>query len=351
MRQYYPEARHFIVNERSIEDRPFLGIIRIPGRGQIILPEEGISQEIFCNGVYAHSIGPNFNGKPPKVHKGDYIYSISLLPRAYSFDGFIITKDGQQQGYDMHTELKVVNPTRFMEKYDNKQDLAWGVFTQFKQVFEYYASKLEDTTGAKIGPWLEKQIVMLSQTWGIQVMHPTWFLHVSYGNRKDVTKEDDKKHVAQRRMQELDIEYDLKIHEERLKRRFESVHESLLREEKARKNNFARSEQKKGQVVKEQIRLLSSTVDGLVQINNNRIDESMGYNLPAQGILKDLLKLLASLNNSLDNSSQQVDTILDSTLSDETLFEEDAEEDGGPITTVGPTNSEMDDKDEDRELK
>ncbi len=264
MKPYYSVVQHFILNERSIEDRPFLGIIPFPWLNETISPRAGISQEIFRDGTYLLSVGPNFKGELPKVRKGDYIYSISLLPRIYSFNGMIITKESGQQGYDISIEMRVSNATRFMEMYHNSQDPANWVSTQFEQVFEYFASRMGDVTEEKIGPWLEKQIAMFSQQCGIQITRPTWFLHATNTGQREATKNEDAEQAARRRKREMEIEYDLKMHEERLKRDLEREQKEFNRQEKARQNDFARSEQKKKQILEEQIKLLSSTVSGLI---------------------------------------------------------------------------------------
>ncbi len=340
MKPYYPEAQHFILNERSIEDRPFLGIISLPWSGQTISPKAGICQEIFRDGTYFLSVGPNFKGELPKVHKGDYIYSISLLPRTYGFDGIIMTKDSKQQGYDIHVEMRVANSTRFMEMYHTRQDPARWAFMQFKQAFEYYASRMGEVTEAKLGPWLERQVATFSQACGIQVTHPVWFLHAFNQDQKDATKKEDIEQTARRRKWEIEIEYDLKMHEERLKRDLEREQKEFSRAERAKQNDFARSEQKRKKVLEEQIKLLSSTVNGLIQINNDRVSDSIGYNLPAQAILKDSLRLLASLNNSLDNSSQEAEAIVD-TIPSNGMLPADTEEDYGPDIEVYPTASSI----------
>jgi hypothetical protein len=344
MRLSDPDAQHFILEEKLIQGHSFLGIISLSWLGQTIAPKAGISQEIYRNGTtYAHSVGPNFKGELPKVYKGDCVYSISLMSRTYSFNGVIVTTDGKSRSYDMHIEMKVVHATRFMEAYHHSQDPAHSVFTRIKQTFEYYASKMEEVTEAAISPWLDRNVAMCTQQYGIQVIHPVWFFHAS----NEILRKEDPELAAQRKKRELKREYEIKIYEEQLKGDLEQVQKDLRRHEKARQNEFARSERKKGEVINEQIRLLSNTVTSLIQINNDRINDNIGYNLPTQDILKDSLKLLANLNNSLDNSPQEAETILGSTLSHEMFFDEDGYD--KPTTTVYPTASAMTDANEDRE--
>ncbi|MBO0792462.1 MAG: hypothetical protein J2P36_16155, partial [Ktedonobacteraceae bacterium] len=213
---YIPEARHFILGESHVTSRSFLRIISLPWLSRVISPKAGICQEIFRNGTYILSVGPNFKGPRPKVRKGDYIYYISLAPRAYSFSGAMVTKDGAQRSYDMHIELKVVSSTRFIEMYDNKQDPARQIFMQFKQTFEYYVSKMGDAAKGTIDPWLDRQVAMLSQEYGIQVIHPTWFFHTD-DNKSNPTEQEDIEQAAQQRKREIEMEYDLKAYEEHIK--------------------------------------------------------------------------------------------------------------------------------------
>jgi hypothetical protein len=344
MRLSDPDAQHFIVEEKLIQGRSFLGIISLSWSGQTIAPKAGICQILYRNGTtYAHSVDQNFRGELPRAYKGDCVYSVSLMPRTYNFNGVITTKDGKARSYDMHIEMQVVHATRFMEAYHHSQDPACSVFIQFKQAFEYYASKMEDMTEATLAPWLDRQVAMFSQRYGIQVIHPAWFFHASH----EIIRKEDIVQAAQRKKRELDIEYELKIHEELHKGDLERVQKDVRRDEKARQNEFARSEKKKGHVINEQIRLLSSTVTSLIQVNDNRVNDNVGYNLPAQDILKDSLKLLASLNNSLDNSPQEAETILGSTLSNGMFFDEDGDDDE-PVTTAHPTASATTNADKDR---
>ena len=345
MKTSSPDAQHFILGRETIQGHLFLGFIPMPRSDQTITPKASISQVIYRNGTtYSDSVSPNFKGKL-KVYKGDYVYSISLAPRTYHFDGVITTKEGKQRGYDMHVEMGIVNASRFMDAYDHGQDPAFTTFTYFKRAFEYYASRMEEITEANLNPWLNRQATTFTQDYGVQVMRPVWFLHPS----QEIIKPEDANQVLLRRKREIDLDYDIKIHEERRKGDLERARNDI----KEWKNEFARSEQKKRHVFDEQIRLLSKTVDSLIQINNERVSDNIGYNIPPQAILQDSLKLLASLNNSLDNTSQAASSILDSTPLDSLPMDEDQAEndEDGPDTTVPPMVSPSFDSEEARREK
>lgn len=138
-----------------------------------------------------------------------------------------------------------MNVTRFMEAYHHSQDHTHSAFIQFKQAFEYYASTMEDITEANLSPWLDRSIAILVQSTGIHISHPVWLFHTP----PEIIRKENIEEATQRKKRELELEYGLKIHEERLKGDFEKVQKDLRRDEKARQNEFARSERKKGRLL------------------------------------------------------------------------------------------------------
>ncbi len=136
--QYYPQAKHFILEVYPIEDRPVLGFIRLPWRRQKVSPHPKRWHGIYRQRLLAFSIGPNFKGSPPRLRNEDYVYSISLSSRTYGWKGSVVTREGKPRNYEMYVELRVASPSRFIEQSESNGDPAHEVWERYRQLFEEY---------------------------------------------------------------------------------------------------------------------------------------------------------------------------------------------------------------------
>ncbi len=334
-----PKAEDFIIQSWSVENYTLLGIISIPWPKQTLVPAAGISQVIVRENSPLCSIGPTFKGTIPRLYQGDAIYHVSLAPYIFSFDGVITTIDNRQRNYSFQGEFRVSNPTCFISKYLDLDgpDPAQRTYTQLKETFEYYCSKLSDPSKENIRLWLDRHMTTINQACGIQLTNPAWFFHAAH-TTKSVSREESMKWEIEQKKQDLAADYELRTYEEELKLGMDEALErrrtDFHREQSSKHNDFSRQEKMKKQILAEQINLLSNIVTGAIRINNDRINDSLDYNNPTHQVLEDSLKLLGVLNNASISSSEQQE-IVDAVRASGMLPDESPG--SGPNTTINPT--------------
>lgn len=337
---YYPETEKFgIIKEEEVRGHPLFGIIPFSLFDQVIMPTEGVNQEVFRNGTYIASIryhnARGIKNNFQRVCRGDFIYYVSLAPRQYHFDGKITTKNGDARNYDMSVELVVIDSTRVIEKHHKQENSANWVLNQFKEAFESYVSKMENSPSDKILVWLNRKAVELSQDCGIKAINPEWFFHTLY----DSIGRDEIELRVEQRKRELLADNEINELEERLRMNQERVKDDFAREKREKQNEFARREKIRQHINVAQTNLLSNTVDDLTQINKDRIRDALDYNGSVQTILEESLKLLAIFNITPKEEGEVVDaetTFLNRsriTKNEEENVERNTEDTFRPITT------------------
>ena len=311
---YFPEFESFIINERPVSGYLLFGRIPLPLFNEVILPIEGVNQEVFHNRTYSYSIryqnarGTGKNSQ--KVRKGDYIYYISLAPRPYHINGKITTKDGNTRTYDMSFELVITDSTYAIQKYHNKEYPVNWVITQFTGAFEYCISKMENGSYDKVQGWLNRKAIEFSKDCGIKVEHPNWFFHTLY----DTLGKDEIQLNVEQRKRELLADNEIKQLEEQIRMERERAKDDFAREKREKHNEFARRENMRKHINEAQASLLSNTVDDLILINKDRIRDALDYNGSVQTILEESLKLLAIFNGSSKTEGKVVE--VETTFSD-----------------------------------
>lgn len=338
---------------------PLFGNTKIPWFDQAVPVIEGISQEVFRGenhfaSVYHTDSQPGstsrINSFPVKVHKGDIIYRVSLIPQPYDFTGIITTKDGYQRMYEISLQLLVNSPRQCVESYRAGKDPASLTIGQFKTQFELFFSQFVhdeiDHSSARIG----KINQQLSDLYGIVVVRPSWRFHADPRRERELeiqqktklrkkeieaeieTKVFELRNNTRLKKEEFTSNAEVKELEDQIRMRRERVQRQFDRDEKVKQNDFVREEKIKANLNEARIKLLSTTVNDLATINTERIRDAFDSNASVRAVLEYSLKLLAVFTEQKSKSEE----VIDSTLLDDGVAANIESEEKEPITAANP---------------
>jgi hypothetical protein len=305
-----------------------------------------VSQEVFRDGKHFKSIYPlkdqvggaiSKSSGSVKIRKGDIIYRISLAPQPYNFVGPIQTRDKYQRIYDMSIELIVSNAKLFAILCFHDKDPVASVVREFKGAFQSYVSRFEHDKLKDVTLNFENWIGVLSQRYGIRVMHPTWTLRADYSREKDI---EIRQQVVLRKL-EIETEADVKALEEKFRMDRERIQKWFEREEKSKQSEFNRLEKLKYHQNEAYIKLLSKTVDELATINHERIRDAVDGNGSVKDVLEDTLKLLGVFSSAASENANVIDgSLLNKDVPFETEEDDYERETAGLETKIDPQSYE-----------
>ena len=337
---------------------PLLG--NISWFDRIIPAKTGVSQEIYRKGVHFCSLyEPNsqFENQTNsalqyvRVHNGDLIYTVHLTPQQYELTEIITTQDGFRRMYDLYFRIKVLNSKHFVESYRDENDPAGSTIQAYKRQFENFFSKLsyaqiDNYDSSKID--LTKLNQSFSTQFGCVIVNPRWKFYADTAHEKELEIQQKiewkKKELqaevelkvfelrknAEFRKEEIIVNAELNDLEEQVKMDKERRQKQFDREEKNIQNEFVRTEKMKYNINEAHIRILSTTVNDLTAINNERIRDAFDSNSSVKEVVEDSLRLLTVFTEPHD----KIEEVVDSTLSRENINTVPAEE------TTEPTISD-----------
>lgn len=158
----------------------------------------------------------------------------------------------------------------------------------FKATFQRYASEFDhnklDTVQFPFEQWAES----LRESYGITALctKPVF--------RFDDKKTQEDKVYQDARLRRFAIEEEEKVKglEEDIRMRQERRQKEFMRDEKRKENEFTREEKLKSHINEARIKLLDQSIDELVRINKERLNDAADSNGSFKSILEDSLRLL-----------------------------------------------------------
>lgn len=323
-----------LVEKILVRGRSLLGGILL--LDQDVPAIEGVSQEIFRDGVHIDSVCPasfypddSLNiGDVVKARKGDSIYCIQLVPQPYTITGTIQTQDFYQRIYEMQVILEVKHPAYMIEWYLQSKDPAGWIIDHLKRNFESWAASMshDQLENTKPSSSLERTIQLLCNQCGIKITRYRWSFRVDPLRAQDLEfrhktelKKIEMRNAHETRMIEIQNEHAEKALEEKQRREREREQKIFDLEEKLRNNNFLREERRRNQQNAAYIQLLSETVKDLVEINRGQIHDAFEYD----GVVKAVLQNSVQLLKIFEGPVSEEDKIIETVFSDATTpFEE-----------------------------
>jgi len=304
-----------IINQQELvevvlfEGSLLFGIIPVSWREQSIPVIVGFSQEIFHDQTYIGSVNSS-SSQIVNVRRGDVIYRVSLAPHPASFKGLVVMMDGYQRAYEVHFDLVVRDAKRSVEQYRNGADLISSAINILRKGTEQFLQQYAHDQIDRIGLKIDSYNTILKNEYGLAFMNSKWIARADARR----TSELEIQQKAEQRKRELDTDVAAKIYEfqkesewrkaelrinadvkllaEQIKSEQESEQKQYERDEKVWHNNHLRQEKMKSQLNEARIKLLNKTVDDLIRINSERMQDAFDSNASARRVLEDSLRLI-----------------------------------------------------------
>lgn len=284
-----------LIESILVDKETFLEKLPLPLFERTLVPLPGKQQEVFRGGVPTSSVLPLNTPTPQgytegstKVRKGDIIYRISVRPKLHPIVGTILTRDRYQRLYEINITWQASNPLQCAYMYHRGEDPTRKAMVHFKATFQKYASEFDhnklDTVQFPFEQWAES----LRELYGITALctKPVF----RFDDKK--TREDKVHQDARFRIFAIEEEEKVKGLEEDIRMRQERLQKEFMRDEKRKENEFTREEKLKSHINEARIKLLDQSIDELVRINKERLNDAADSNGSFKSILEDSLRLL-----------------------------------------------------------